>query len=44
MYIYKRKKKDALDLSSTDGRGLKPKMLGGGSMASLTMMAVPTIC
>jgi hypothetical protein len=38
MYIYKKKKKDALDLSSTDGRGLKPKILEGGSMATFSVL------
>jgi hypothetical protein len=38
MNIYKKKKKDALDLSSTDGRGLKPKILGSSSMATFSVL------
>jgi hypothetical protein len=33
------KKKEAADLSATDGRGMKPNILGGGSMA--TFLVVP---
>ncbi len=32
------KKKEAADLSATDGRGMKPNILGGGSMATFFMV------